>query len=89
VIFGAYLDGLAAEGYQVAPELVRAGYLGSLAARSALCSLPLELLAGPVPDDDVVVALLVNRLRVSRVLTDLAAGLPAAGVAVPAGGDRG
>jgi hypothetical protein len=35
-IFPAYLAGLAAEDYKVDPAKVRAGYLGSLAARSAL-----------------------------------------------------
>ncbi len=41
-IFPAYLDGLAAEDYQVDPAQVRAGYVGSLAARSALCAIPVE-----------------------------------------------
>jgi hypothetical protein len=37
-IFPAYLAGLAAEEYKADPAQVRAGYLGSLAARSALCA---------------------------------------------------
>ena len=42
----AYLDGLAREGYHADPAQVtgRLG-LGSLAARSALCAIPVELLA--------------------------------------------
>ena len=44
-IFPAYLSGLADEAYEIDPWLVRAGYLGSLAVRSALCAIPLELLS--------------------------------------------
>ena len=41
-IFPAYLEGLAAEDYRAIPAQVRLGYLGSLAARSALSALPLD-----------------------------------------------
>ena len=46
-IFPAYLEGLAAEDYPTVPGQVRAGYIGSFAARSALSALPLELLSRP------------------------------------------
>jgi hypothetical protein len=51
VIFPAYLDGLRAESYEADPGQVRAGYVGSLAARSALCALPAELLTSAAPDE--------------------------------------
>ena len=70
-IFPSYLDGLAAEDYKVEPTQVRAGYVGGLAARSALCALPLELLAGSDPDGEVE-ALMTTRLRLTRVLVDMA-----------------
>jgi hypothetical protein len=70
-IFPAYLDGLAAEDYDVEPSQVRAGYVGGLAARSALCALPLEQLGGSDPDVEVE-ALLTTRLRLTRVLVDMA-----------------
>jgi hypothetical protein len=70
-IFPAYLDGLAAEDYKVEPSQVRAGYVGGLAARSALCALPLEQLSGPDPDG-ALDALMATRLRLTRVLVDMA-----------------
>jgi hypothetical protein len=70
-IFPAYLDGLAAEDYKVDPTQVRAGYVGGLAARSALCALPLERLGGSDPDGEIE-ALMVTRLRLTRVLVDMA-----------------
>jgi hypothetical protein len=70
-IFPAYLDGLAAENYEVAPTQVRAGYVGGLAARSALCALPLEQLGGSDPDGEIE-ALMTTRLRLARVLVDMA-----------------
>ena len=70
-IFPAYLDGLAAEDYKVEPGQVRAGYIGGLAARSALCALPLEQLGGSDPDGDIE-ALMTTRLRLTRVLVDMA-----------------
>ena len=69
-IFPAYLDGLAAEDYKVEPTQVRAGYIGGLAARSALCALPLELLGDSDPDGEIE-ALMTNRLRLTRVLVDM------------------
>jgi hypothetical protein len=70
-IFPAYLDGLAAEDYKVEPAQVRAGYVGGLAARSALCVLPLEKLGGSDPDGEIE-ALMTTRLRLTRVLVDMA-----------------
>ena len=69
-IFPAYLDGLAAEDYTVEAAKVRAGYVGSLAARSALCALPLEQLGTPDPDGEIE-ALMTTRLRLTRVLVDM------------------
>jgi hypothetical protein len=73
-IFPAYLAGLAAENYDAATADVRAGYIGGLAARSALCALPLELLAGQqVPEQ--AQQLIERRLRLTRVMLDLASEL--------------
>jgi aminoglycoside phosphotransferase (APT) family kinase protein len=58
--FPAYLDGLAAEDYKADPALVRAGYLGLLAARSALCAIPADHL-GVEPPSAEVMAMLVAR----------------------------
>jgi hypothetical protein len=66
-----YLEGLADEGHDVHPGLVRTGYLGGLAVRSALCALPLELLSEPVQTDEML-AILATRLRLTRVMVDLA-----------------
>ena len=74
-IFPGYLDGLDREGYHADPAQVRAGYLGSLAARSALCAMPVELLAsGPAsgPASAAVTALFTRRLRLTRLMLDLA-----------------
>jgi len=70
-IYPAYLDGLAAEDYKADPAQVRAGYIGSLAARSALCAIPADQLAGQ-PTSDEVLAMLVERLRLTRAMVDLA-----------------
>jgi Phosphotransferase enzyme family len=70
-IFPAYLDGLAAEDYKADPAQVRAGYIGSLAARSALCAIPADQLAGQ-PTSDEILAMLVERLRLTRAMVDLA-----------------
>ncbi len=70
-IFPAYLDGLRAESYDVQPSLVRAGYIGSLVARSALSALPFELLGASLSAQDQ--ALFLDRLRLTRVLVDMAA----------------
>ncbi len=73
-IFPAYLAGLAAENYDAAPADVRAGYIGGLATRSALCALPLELLAGPAVPEQAQ-ELMVRRLRLTRIMLDLASEL--------------
>ena len=72
VIFEGYLGGLRDEGYDADPADVRAGYLGGLAARSALCLLPLELLGRePAPAD--LHPLFLRRLQLTRRLLDLTA----------------
>jgi hypothetical protein len=76
VIFEGYLDGLDDEGYDANPADVRAGYLGGLAARSALCLLPLELLDREPPPADLP-ALLLRRLQLTRRLLDLTAEMQA------------
>jgi hypothetical protein len=70
VIVDGYLAGLRDEGYAADPADVRAGYLGGLAARSALCLLPLERLAGAQPADDLA-ALFRHRLRLTREVLNL------------------
>lgn len=77
-IFPAYLDGLASEDYKADPAQVRLGYVGSLAARSALCAIPLELLTGG-PADAATLALVTRRLRLTRLMLDLASELTARG----------
>ena len=76
-IFPAYLEGLAAEDYRAVPAQVRLGYLGALAARSALSALPLELLSRP-PAQDAETEFL-HRLRLTRALISMTAGIIAAG----------
>jgi Phosphotransferase enzyme family len=75
VIFEGYLAGLSDEDYCVEPDVVRTGYLGSLTARSALCTLPLELLTNASETDEAVERF-VRGMRLGRVLVDLAAQLP-------------
>lgn len=70
-IFPAYLAGLAAEDYNVDPAHVRAGYLGSLAARSALCAIPFEALEGSSPDEQTT-AMFAGRMKLTRAMLDLA-----------------
>jgi Phosphotransferase enzyme family len=70
-IFAAYLDGMAAEDYKVEPSQVRAGYVGGLAARSAMCALPFEQLSDSDPDG-ALETLMATRLRLTRVLVDMA-----------------
>jgi hypothetical protein len=85
-ILPGYLEGLADEGYDVDPRLVRTGYLGGLAVRSALCALPLEQLGEPAKTDEKL-ALFVTRLRLSRVMVDLAKEIePGVLARIPAGG---
>src|SRR5215475_6459148 len=82
-IMPGYLGGLADEDYDIDPRLVRTGYLGGLAVRSALCALPLERLSEPgqtgqpgQPDEpgqtDEELALFATRMRLTRVMIDLA-----------------
>jgi Phosphotransferase enzyme family len=77
-IFPAYLDGLACEDYEADAAQVRLGYVGSLAARSALCAIPVELLTGE-PADAAVLALVIRRLRLTRLMLDLASELTGLG----------
>lgn len=72
-IVPAYLEGLADEGYPVDPADVHYGFVGSLVTRSALCSLPSELVGQPVSATNL--ALMKNRLRLTRVLVDMAQSL--------------
>jgi Phosphotransferase enzyme family len=78
VIFPSYLDGLAVEDYHAREHEVRAGYIGGMAARSALVALPFELLGGPGPGlggtgpSEDAPAQIVRRLRLTRVLVDMA-----------------
>jgi hypothetical protein len=65
-IFPAYLEGLAAEDYRATAAQVRLGYLGALAARSALSALPLELLSRPPTKD--AEAEFLHRLRLTRAM---------------------
>jgi hypothetical protein len=69
-IFPAYLDGLAAEDYKVDPAQVRAGYVGGLAARSALCAIPVEKLGQPPTEE--LTQLCADRLRLTRLMLDMA-----------------
>lgn len=70
-IFPAYMAGLAAGDYKVDPAQVRAGYLGSLAARSALCAIPFEALENAVPGEQVV-AMFAGRMKLTRLMLDMA-----------------
>jgi hypothetical protein len=70
-IFPAYLDGLAAEDYQADPAQVRIGYVGSMAARSALCAIPVERLGQP--PTEVQMQLFTDRLRLTRLMLEMAA----------------
>jgi aminoglycoside phosphotransferase (APT) family kinase protein len=75
-IFPAYLEGLAAEDYPAVPAQVRLGYLGALAARSALSALPLELLSRPsAPDAE---AEFLYRLQLTRALIAMTADIVSA-----------
>lgn len=71
-IFPAYLAGLAAEDYKVDPAQVRAGYLGSLAARSALCAIPFEALENAVPGQQTA-AMFAGRMELTRLMLDMTA----------------
>jgi hypothetical protein len=77
VIFEGYVDGLRAERYEQPESVVRAGYLGSLAVRSGLVTLPLELLPGSTEPTAEMVDKFAHGLRLARVLLDLVSGLRA------------
>ena len=63
---------MAAEGYPVDPAQVRAGYLGSLAARSALCAIPFEALENAAPGEQTI-AMFAERMRLTRLMLDMVA----------------
>ena len=75
-IFEGYVEGLRDAGYEVAASAVRAGYLGGLAVRSALTTLPIELLPATPAATPEVVDKFVHGLRLARALLDLVAELP-------------
>jgi len=64
-------NGLASEYYKADPAHVRTGYIGSLAARSALYAIPAEQLSSAEPTDDTV-ALFARRIRLTRLMLDVA-----------------
>lgn len=64
----SYLEGLAAEGYDARLGDVRAGYLGGMAAPSALVALSFELLGSPLVTWDVH-AQIVQRVRLPASLS--------------------
>lgn len=73
-ILPAYKQGLAMEGYDADPAVLRTSVIGSLATRTALVALPFEILDRPHESqtDDMW----VNQLQLTRYLVDLAADLP-------------
>lgn len=66
----AFVEGLAAEGYECSPADVHEGFVGALVCRSALSAIPFELADQPMSEANA--ALMRNRLRLTRVLVDLA-----------------
>jgi Phosphotransferase enzyme family len=82
-IFQGYLNGLHDEGYDVAESVVRTGYIGGLTARSALCTLPLELLLATTEAAEDTVAAFERGLQLARVMLDFAAELPSLAPAGP------
>lgn len=73
-IVPAYAAGLAAEGYDEDPAVVRLGLIGSLTTRTALVALPFEMLDRE--HESQTEEMWVNQLRLTRYLVDLAAELP-------------
>jgi hypothetical protein len=73
-ILSSYLEGLAEEGYDEDPEVVRIGFAGSVVARTGLVAVPFELLDQPGVGEHH--DLLVNQLQLTRYLLDLAVTLP-------------
>ena len=66
----AYVEGLELDGYACTPEEVHQGFLGALVTRSALSAIPFELVDQPASEESA--AMMVDRLRLTRVLVDLA-----------------
>ncbi len=73
LIESAYCVGLGAEGYNHDKLDVHTGFIGGMAVRSALCAIPFELLDAPATPE--LLALMTDRLRLSRIMIDLAASL--------------
>jgi hypothetical protein len=74
-ILPAYLEGLADENYDFDPDEVRFGYIGSMTVRSAFTAIPFEMLdAGAAP------TMFADRLRLTRVLVDMAQSNPWIGI---------
>jgi hypothetical protein len=71
-IVPAYHEGLNDEGCRIDQSLVREGFVGSLICRSALSAIPFPT---PAPQQPVSQTTMVNRMRLSRYLVDLAATL--------------
>ncbi|HET8989331.1 MAG TPA: hypothetical protein VFN43_12505, partial [Humibacillus sp.] len=84
VIFPAYLEGLAGEGYAVDADDVRFGYLGSLFARSVFTALPSEELRSGGRTDDDLAALALERVALTRAMLDLTLPAVVARLAAPA-----
>jgi hypothetical protein len=78
VLVPAFAAGIQQYGATVDPADVGYGYVGSLVARAALTSLPLELLDGPGAGDptEELVDLFRQRAALSRFLVDLGLELP-------------
>jgi hypothetical protein len=73
VILPAYLDGLAAEGMNVDGLDVKRGYLTGLLLRSGFTAIPLERLDEATTPGSI--ALWTARLRLTRTILNLAAGI--------------
>jgi hypothetical protein len=69
VIVRAFTDGLHCEGLVVPQETVLCGYLGSMLARAAFTTLPLEVLGAPGTEQ--LAQLFDRRVRLTRVLLNL------------------
>jgi Phosphotransferase enzyme family len=69
----AYVAGMREHGFDADPEQVAYGYVGALTVRSALTSLPYEMLEGPPTDE--LAELVRQRAALTRFLADLALDL--------------
>ena len=69
----AFVAGMTAHGVDTDPADVGYGYVGSLVVRSALTSMPFEMLGAP-PSEDLA-ALFRQRAELSRFLADLGIAL--------------